>query len=909
MLPNTTRQPSVFISYARADDDPDYDDPEKSFLRRLYNALIDAGFKVWWDRVSLPARGLAFGKEIEDAIRAHDRLLLVIGPGAVESKYVEAEWRFALEQCKAITPILRIGDGYEIVPADLTAINTIDCRASRNEAAALADIIARLSEDAPLGNLTGVRPLPKGLIRREGPFAEAHAALIANAIKPTVISAPPSTTAVYGVGGVGKSTLAAALAHDCTIRRSFPDGVIWVEIGQTPDVVTRMADIGAAFGDSRDHYIGPAIDEQSAAAHLGGVLRDKHALIVLDDVWDSRVLGRFPVAGTACRVLVTTRSSGLAKKVDGADIALAMLTPDEGGRLLVARAGGDPEDPIYLKITEFLGGHTLAVRLSADQLANGYADDPADLLRLLTKRENPFKTLTLIDDDKNENLELSLSLSYAALKPEMQARFRATGVLALEGTFDRVMLAALWGDEDEDDARAPLTTLLDNGLLEDAGDRRFTQHRLLRAYARALLDQTVETNTVFARYAAFVTTHSEQFNALPPEHWRQLDPLLPHVSAVGEHLFTHWSMTETPAAELIETTENFAYSITRYVALRPQMTVTINGHERLGLRWLEMGLAASQQTGNQRRESLFHNELAILWSAIGEKRKALQYYEQALPLKRAISDWSGEATTLNNIGRVWEDMGDIYKALEYYDQALLLSRSIGNKLNEASVLNNIGMAWDVLGVQQKALDYYEQSLSMMRLMGNPAGEAVTLNNIGMVWRKLGDNWKALDYYEQAVLLRRKVGDRAGEATTLNNIGGVWSELGDKRKALEYYAQALPLRRAVGDRAGEADTCFNIGAAYHSLGDLDLAITYIERCIYLEIEVEHPKLENDRQVLQTLKRQRDGIEESLEHDNMQVMTILKKVYEEQGANAVWVMLKESEIDESIIEQVIAALIDF
>ena len=64
----------IFISYARADDEP--------FVKRLYEGLVAHGFEVWWDRVSMPSRALTFLQEIRDAIDQADRLLLVVGPGA-----------------------------------------------------------------------------------------------------------------------------------------------------------------------------------------------------------------------------------------------------------------------------------------------------------------------------------------------------------------------------------------------------------------------------------------------------------------------------------------------------------------------------------------------------------------------------------------------------------------------------------------------------------------------------------------------------------------------------------------------------------------------------------------------------------------------------------------------------------
>ncbi len=75
-------KPRLFISYARADDEP--------FVKRLYDDLIRHGFAVWWDRVSMPSRALTFLQEIRDAIDGADRLLLITGTGAFKSAYVRA---------------------------------------------------------------------------------------------------------------------------------------------------------------------------------------------------------------------------------------------------------------------------------------------------------------------------------------------------------------------------------------------------------------------------------------------------------------------------------------------------------------------------------------------------------------------------------------------------------------------------------------------------------------------------------------------------------------------------------------------------------------------------------------------------------------------------------------------------
>jgi hypothetical protein len=59
----------LFLSYSRSDREP--------FVWRLYEGLKAAGFDVWFDRVSMRRAQLAFSAEIETAISACDRLVLI----------------------------------------------------------------------------------------------------------------------------------------------------------------------------------------------------------------------------------------------------------------------------------------------------------------------------------------------------------------------------------------------------------------------------------------------------------------------------------------------------------------------------------------------------------------------------------------------------------------------------------------------------------------------------------------------------------------------------------------------------------------------------------------------------------------------------------------------------------------
>ena len=229
----------IFLSYARGDDVQPYD-PATSWVQRLSRELTAAGFDVWFDHLSLPSRGLTFHQEIRDAIAACNRLLLVVGPQAASSEYVQQEWQFAwFEAEKVVTPILRSGD-YPLAIPELALLHAEDFRDDSQYAVHLKELI-RILNDPPttLGKLIGVPSLPAQYLTRTDRLIPLRDAVRSGLDSPASfggttahqqfhgIAGTSRHVGVPGMGGIGKSVLANLLAHEEVEplqRPPFPPG-------------------------------------------------------------------------------------------------------------------------------------------------------------------------------------------------------------------------------------------------------------------------------------------------------------------------------------------------------------------------------------------------------------------------------------------------------------------------------------------------------------------------------------------------------------------------------------------------------------------------------------------------------------------------------------------------------------
>src|SRR5580704_7853269 len=263
---------------------------------------------------------------------------------------------------------------------------------------------------------------------------------------------------ITGSAGLGKTTFAVRAAH--AVRPSFPDGVFFLDLfgmSQHPLAVDdALGLLVRALGVTDQQIPG---DTRGRASLYRSMLRDRRALVVLDNAASEEQVRPLLPGGGAGRVLITTRR--LLAGLEGVRrLVLGPLLLPEARQLLTGilgeRAASD-EEAALTRLAELCGGLPLALRIIGNRLVSRPGWDAAELAARMADEEyrlGQFKA----GDLKIAN---AFEMSYEQLADSAQRVFRRLAVVP--GRDFDAALAAVAGGMAIEDAWDALDDLVDLG--------------------------------------------------------------------------------------------------------------------------------------------------------------------------------------------------------------------------------------------------------------------------------------------------------------------------------------------------------------------------------------------------------------------------------------------------------------
>jgi WD40 repeat protein len=485
----------VFISYARKDG--------TELAKRLQGDLSSSGYDVWVDTQRI-AGGASWTKEIENALDHSEVILALLSPGSFISEICRAEQLRSLRKGKCVIPIL-LQRGVDI-PLYLETKNYRDFSTPEGYSRSWPALVSDIQANDGVGLKPAYRqtyvtapPIPPNFVERTEAVGALRATLITDGGSRNI-----ALTAFAGMGGVGKTVLAQALCHDEIVQHAFPDGIIWMSAGKEQgfDLVTRFRELGKALNDDLSRYD----NELGCKNQYRSTIRNKAALIVVDDVWYSRDLEPFLAESLQSRLLFTTRNSSIASAVGADEHRAELLTEQQSRAVLMQWANVTAKDApaCVTEIIRECGRLPLALSMVGAMLRG----------KPLGMWERVLGALRNADLEKikaqfpyypHPTLFRAIQISVDALDPTPRERYVALGVLPEEMPIHPVIQQTLWNC-DEADALETSEQFLSLSLTQpDREHGSIRLHDLQLDYVRAQYPQPELLRLV--RGAAKLSSH------------------------------------------------------------------------------------------------------------------------------------------------------------------------------------------------------------------------------------------------------------------------------------------------------------------------------------------------------------------------------------------------------------------
>ena len=630
-----------------------------------------------------------------------------------------------------------------------------------------------------------------------------------DASTPTVV-----ISAIGGMAGVGKTTLAVHWAHSVADR--FPDGQLYVNLrgfhpsGSIMSAAEAIRSFLDAFGVP-GRRIPAGLDAQ--AALYRSLLADRRVLIVLDNARDTEHVRPLLPGAPGCLVVVTSRNQlyGLVAGEGAHSLTLDVLTAAEAREFLSRRLGAEriaDEPDAVAEIITLCGRLPLALAVVSARAVVNPTFPLASIAAELSDSEDSLDAFA--GEAPAADARSAFSWSYQLLSPAAARVFR---LFALHPGPDCSLAAvASLAGQRPGQVRPVMGELARAHLISEPLPGRYGCHELLRAYAAELArahDTAQELDTARRRMLDHYlhSAHAADSLLMPS---RDRVRLRPHTTGVtvprlpDRAAAVDWLAGNRSAvlAAIKEDARHGGGEHSWRLASVLELYLDRNGRWPEQLDAQTTAVEAAQRLGDIRGQAFAHLALGFVSGRLDRPDEADAHLTRALELFGETGDRAGRSRTLRRLAFLANGHGRHEAALDHYAEASALCRATGRRNDEGGIANEIGWTYILMGKYEDALTECELAIATHRETGDRNGEAAALDSLGYAYHHLRDHERALDCYGQALSLYRETRDRYLEADTLVHIGDTHRAAHQDTRAALAWREALGILDEIGHPEAE-----------------------------------------------------------------------------------------------------------
>jgi predicted ATPase/DNA-binding CsgD family transcriptional regulator len=641
-----------------------------------------------------------------------------------------------------------------------------------------------------------------------------------------VLSAPGRLVTITGPGGVGKTSVALAVARQ--VLTDVPHGVWFVDLSTLTMSAAVPQAVARAIG-VRESYAATINDALEAFLH------DRQLLLLMDNcehVVDACanlldvLLDRAPglrILATSREVLriqgeVTHALAPLAVPAETADCDIDQLSEFASVQLFLDRARAVRPDlqlaqsnaETIAEICRRLDGIPLALELAATRVSGLTLEHIAERLRdsfavlISGGRSRPARQQTL---------RATLEWSHQLLSPAEQAVFGRLGAFAGGWTVAAAEAVCAGGDIDQAEIADLVAGLVDKSLvvLEDSGGYGEARYRCLepvREYALGRLAASPESGATRDRHCAYYLALAER--AEPELHRAQQAEWMQRLDRDLDNL--RLAVKTGQVRSNADSVLRLSGALWWYLWVR--------GHLREGLAWLDGFLDVPDVPERARMAGL--RVSAMLLGSLGRSSEAMAHATRLVGLAERTGDIAEAARATTLLGLEEFRATHLARAHELLERALDDARAVAHPMLVPHALVNLGAILFELGEPDRAEDLYREGLAHFERNADTWGIAYATNYLAGLVRRRGDHLQAARLSAEAVRLLMTLGDRFYLILAVEDLARARIEGRHDESAARLLGAAHALRLASGallSPFSQAENERDIGHLRAVLGDV------------------------------------------------------------------------------------------